>query len=89
MKDKQGENENSNRIHNPPTMKYERYQKFRLESYPMLGKIEAAALELMNNIMTTKNFSCLAKFSLSPQCQKKNGRVFIKRYKIVAQTEIN
>ena len=38
MKDKQGENENSNKIQTLPTMEYERYQKFRQETYQMLGR---------------------------------------------------
>ena len=47
-------------------MKYERYHKFRQKTYQMLGKAEDATFELMDSIITTKNASCLAEFSLSP-----------------------
>ena len=52
-------------------MKYERYQKFRQETYQMLGKAEDATFELMDSIMTTKHASCLAEFSLSPLFRRK------------------
>ncbi len=52
-------------------MKYDRYQKFRQETYLMLGKAKDATFELMDSIMTTKNASCLAEFSLSPLFQRK------------------
>jgi hypothetical protein len=52
-------------------MKYERSQKFRQETYQMLGKAKDATFELMDSIMTTKNVSCLAEFSLSPLFRKK------------------
>ena len=52
-------------------MKYERSQKFRQETYQMLGKAEDATFELMDSIMTTKNASCLAEFSLSPLFRRK------------------
>ena len=52
-------------------MKYDRYQKFRQEIYLMLGKAKDATFELMDSIMTTKNASCLAEFSLSPLFQRK------------------
>ena len=44
-------------------MKYERYRKFRQETYQMLGKAKDATFELMDSVMTTKNASCLAEFS--------------------------
>lgn len=47
-------------------MKYDRYLKFRQETYQMLGKAKDATFELMDSIMTTRNASCLAEFSLSP-----------------------
>ena len=53
-----------------PTMEYDRYQKFRQESYQMLGKAKDATFELMDSIMTTRNASCLAEFSLSPLFSK-------------------
>lgn len=55
-------------------MKYDRYQKFRQQTYQMLGKAKDSTFELMDSvlkdtaahIMTTRNASCLAEFSLSP-----------------------
>ena len=52
-------------------MKYDRYQKFRQETYGMLGKAKDATFELMDSIMTTRNASCLAEFSLSPLFKRK------------------
>ncbi len=57
-------------------MKYDRYQKFRQEIYLMLGKAKDATFELMDSIMTTKNASCLAEFSLSPLFQRKWSRTY-------------
>jgi hypothetical protein len=52
-------------------MKYDRYLKFRQETYQMLGKAKDATFELMDSIMTTRNASCLAEFSLSPLFKRK------------------
>jgi hypothetical protein len=52
-------------------MEYDRYQKFRQETYQMLGKAKDATFELMDSVMTTKNVSCLAEFSLSPLFRRK------------------
>jgi hypothetical protein len=52
-------------------MKYERYQKFRQQTYQMLGKAKDATFELMDSVMTTRNASCLAEFSLSPLFRRK------------------
>ena len=52
-------------------MEYEQYQKFRQETYQMLGKAKDATFELMDSVMTTKNVSCLAEFSLSPLFRRK------------------
>ena len=52
-------------------MKYERYRKFRQQTYQMLGKAKDASFELMDSIMTTRNSSCLAEFSLSPFFRRK------------------
>jgi hypothetical protein len=52
-------------------MKYDRYQKFRQETYSMLGKAKDATFELMDSVMTTRNASCLAEFSLSPLFRRK------------------
>lgn len=52
-------------------MEYDRYQKFRQEIYQMLGKAKDATFELMDSVMTTRNASCLAEFSLSPLFRRK------------------
>jgi hypothetical protein len=68
-------------------MKYDRYQKFRQQTYQMLGKAKDSTFELMDSvlkddaklvvyhtaahIMTTRNASCLAEFSLSPLFRRK------------------
>jgi hypothetical protein len=52
-------------------MKYDRYQQFRQETYLMLGKAKDATFELMDSVMTTRNASCLAEFSLSPLFKRK------------------
>ncbi len=52
-------------------MEYERYQKFRQQTYQMLGKAKDATFELMDSVMTTRNASCLAEFSLSPLFRRK------------------
>ncbi len=54
----------------------------------MLGKAKDATFELMDSVMTTRNASCLAEFSLSP-CLEENGQAPMNLYKIVVQTEIN
>ena len=71
MESKQGENENNNKIQTLPTIEYERYQKFRQEIYFLLGKAKDATFELMDSVMTTRNASCLAEFSLSPLFRRK------------------
>ena len=38
-------------------MEYERYRKFRQETYSMLGKAKDATFELMDSVMTTRNAS--------------------------------
>lgn len=57
-------------------MEYDRYQKFRQESYQMLGKAKDATFELMDRIMTTRNASCLAEFSLSPLFRRKWSSIY-------------
>lgn len=52
-------------------MKYDRYQKFRQQTYQMLGKAKDATFELMDSVMTTRNASCLGEFSLSPLFRRK------------------
>jgi len=52
-------------------MKYDRYRKFRQQTYQMLGKAKDATFELMDSVITTRNASCLAEFSLSPLFRRK------------------
>jgi len=52
-------------------MKYDRLKIFRQETYQMLGKAHDATFELMDSVMTTRNASCLAEFSLSPLFRRK------------------
>ena len=52
-------------------MEYDRYQKFRQQTYQMLGKAKDATFELMDSVMTTRNAGCLAEFSLSPLFRRK------------------
>ena len=52
-------------------MKYDRYRKFRQETYQMLGKAKDASFELMDSVITTRNASCLGEFSLSPLFRRK------------------
>jgi hypothetical protein len=52
-------------------MKYDRLKTFRQDTYSMLGKAHDATFELMDSIMTTRNASCLAEFSLSPLFRRK------------------
>lgn len=65
MKGKEGENENNQKIQTLPMKKYDRYRKFRQETYSMLGKAKDATFELMDSVMTTRNASCLGEFALS------------------------
>ena len=66
------------------------------QTYQMLGKAKDATFELMDSVMTTRNASCLAEFSLrcGELCAfllflEENGRVLMKLYKIAVPTEIN
>jgi DDE superfamily endonuclease len=52
-------------------MKYDRSQKFRQDTYQMLGQAQDATFELMDSVMTTRNASCLAEFSLTPLFRRK------------------
>ena len=52
-------------------MKYDRYRKFRQQTYQMLGRAKDATFELMDSVMTTRNVSCLAELSLSPLFRRK------------------
>ena len=51
--------------------KYNRLQKFRLDTHQMLIKSNDATFELMDSIMTTQNAHSLAEFSLSPFFSRK------------------
>jgi hypothetical protein len=57
-------------------MKYDRLKTFRQDTYSMLGKAHDATFELMDSVMTTKNASCLAEFSLSPLFRRKWSSVY-------------
>ena len=52
-------------------MEYDRSQKFRQETYQILGKAKDATFESSDSVMTTKNISCLAEFSRSPLFRRK------------------
>jgi hypothetical protein len=52
-------------------MEYDRLRKFRQQTYQMLGNAKDATFELMDSVMTTRNASCLAEFSLSPLFRRK------------------
>jgi hypothetical protein len=57
-------------------MKYDRLKTFRQDTYSMLGKAHDATFELMDSVMTTRNASCLAEFSLSPLFRRKWSSVY-------------
>ena len=78
-------------------MEYDRYQKFRQQTYQMLGKAKDATFELMHSvlkdtaahIMTTRNVGCLAELSLSPlfrELQRKNHARIKRSHKKYRQT---
>ena len=52
-------------------MKYDRYRKFRQQTYQILGKAKDATFELMDSVMTIRNVSCLGEFSLSHLFRRK------------------
>lgn len=52
-------------------MKCERFKQFRQEAYSMLGKAKDATFDLIDSVITTRNASCLAEFSLSPLFRRK------------------
>jgi len=47
-------------------MNSERLKDFRQAAYELLVRAKDATFELMDAVMTTRNASCLAEFSLSP-----------------------
>ena len=47
-------------------MNSERLKDFRQAAYDLLVKAKDATFELMDSVMTTRNVSCLAEFSLNP-----------------------
>ena len=60
-------------------MKYERYQKFRQQTYQMLGKTKDATFELMDSVMTTRNASCDRRvFSLKDFNTNNKSEIYIK-----------
>ena len=56
--------------------KYNSYQKFREDTYLMLGKARDSTFELMDSIMTTRNAYGLGDFSLSPFFRRKWHSVY-------------
>jgi len=57
-------------------MEYGRYQKFLQQTYQMLGKAKDATFELMDSVMTIRNASCLAEFSLQNLLSKWHSSIF-------------
>jgi len=57
-------------------MNCDRLQRFRQDTYQLLGKAHDATFELMDSIMTTKNVYCLGEFSLSPLFRRKWSSVY-------------
>jgi len=57
-------------------MKIERLKKFRQAGYELLCKAKDATFELMDAVMTTRNASCLAEFSLSPLFNRQWSSVY-------------
>ncbi|REJ51362.1 MAG: hypothetical protein DWQ58_13610 [Microcystis aeruginosa TA09] len=51
-------------------------QKFRTETYNLLGRAKAATFELMDAVLTVRNASCLADFSLSPLSRRKWSSIY-------------
>ena len=47
-------------------MNSERLKDFRQAAYELLVRAKDATFELMDAVMTTRNASCLAEFSLNP-----------------------
>ncbi|MCC3447854.1 MULTISPECIES: hypothetical protein [unclassified Microcoleus] len=70
-------------------MNSERLKDFRQAAYDLLVKAKDATFELMDAVMTTKNASCLAEFSLNPLFSSSMASASMKPYKTVDQTEKN
>lgn len=51
--------------------KYNRYTRFRQDTYQLLGNAKDATFDLMDSIMTTRNAYCLGDLSLSPFFRRK------------------
>ncbi|MGV2389050.1 MAG UNVERIFIED_CONTAM: hypothetical protein LVR29_14610 [Microcystis novacekii LVE1205-3] len=66
--------------------KYNRYTRFRQDTYQLLGNAKDATFDLMDSIMTTRNAYCLGDLSLSPSSEG-NGIVHTNHLKIVVPTE--
>ena len=54
------------KTHPSPDMNSEALKEFRQAAYELLTKAKDATFELMDAVMTMRNASCLAEFSLSP-----------------------
>lgn len=77
-------------------MEYDRYQKFRQQTYQMLGKAKDSTFELMDSVMTTRKAHSLPHLMLvvwqsflSHPCLEENGIVLTKLYLIAVLIEIN
>ncbi|MCC3521644.1 MAG: hypothetical protein JGK27_07850 [Microcoleus sp. PH2017_20_SFW_D_A] len=70
-------------------MNSERLKDFRQAAYDLLVKAKDVTFELMDAVMTTKNASCLAEFSLNPLFSSSMASASMKPYKTVDQTEKN
>jgi hypothetical protein len=57
-------------------MNSERLKDFRQAAYELLVRAKDATFELMDAVMTTRNASCLAEFSLSPLFNRQWSSVY-------------
>ena len=57
-------------------MNSERLKDLRQAAYELLVRAKDATFELMDSVMTTRNASCLAEFSLNPLFQRQWPSVY-------------
>ena len=57
-------------------MNSERLKDFRQAAYELLVRAKDATFELMDAVMTTRNASCLAEFSLSPRFNRQWSSIY-------------
>jgi hypothetical protein len=70
-------------------MKLEQLREFRQLAYQCLGHAKDATFELADAVMTTRHVSCARRFSPLILYFGVSGRVSMKHYKTVGQTETN